>query len=100
MLNVVHPGDAKQTGGWPLALALDDEQLETAANNGLYQISSAAQTLHAPAHAEFRWSDRHLEGTQRIHFRHTYVVKGETSGPFDGAPITAGITRVGGCSEL
>jgi len=45
VLDLVHPDAAQQTGGWPMALALDDEQLETAANNGLYQISSTAQTL-------------------------------------------------------
>jgi YidC/Oxa1 family membrane protein insertase len=100
VLDLVHPDAAQQTGGWPLALALDDEQLETAANNGLYQISSAAQTLHAPADAEFSWSDGHLEVTKRFHFDHTYVVKVETSVTFNGAPITAGIAWLGGFGDL
>ncbi len=100
VLDLVHPDAAQQTGGWPLGLALDDEQLETAANNGLYQISSAAQTLHAPADAEFSWSDGHLEVTKRFHFDHTYVVKVETSVTFNGAPITAGMAWLGGFGDL
>jgi len=100
VLDLVHPDAAQQTGGWPLALALDDELLETAANNGLYQISSTAQTLHAPADAEFSWSDGHLEVTKRFHFDHTYVVKVETSVTFNGAPITAGIAWLGGFGDL
>ncbi len=100
VLDLVHPDAAQQTGGWPLALALDDDQLETAANNGLYQISSAAQTLHAPADAEFSWSDGHLEVTKRFHFDHTYVVKVETSVTFNGAPITAGMAWLGGFGDL
>src|SRR5260370_17642074 len=70
VLDLVHPDAAKQTGGWPLALALDDEQLETAANNGLYQISSAAQTLPAPAHAEFSWRHGPLQVTHPFHSHH------------------------------
>src|SRR5713101_8489469 len=100
VLDVVHPDAAQQTGGWPLALALDDEQLETAANNGLYQISSAAQSLHAPADAEFSWSDGHLEVTKRFHFDHTYVVRVETSVKFNNAPIPAGISWLGGFGDL
>src|SRR5580693_6311407 len=40
VLDVVHPEAAQQTGGWPFALVLDDEQLQSAANGGLYRISS------------------------------------------------------------
>lgn len=100
VLDVVHPEAAQQTGGWPFALALDDEQLETAANNGIYQISSTAQTLHAPADAEFTWSDGHLEVTKRIHFDHTYVVKVETSVTLNRAPVHAGIAWLGGFGDL
>jgi len=51
VLDVVHAEAAQQTGGWPFALVMDDEQLQAAANGGLYQISSPAATLHAPADA-------------------------------------------------
>jgi YidC/Oxa1 family membrane protein insertase len=100
VLDVVHPDAAQQTGGWPFALALDDEQLEAAANNGNYQISSTAETLHAPADAEFDWSDGHLEVTKKFHFDHTYVVKVETSVSLNGAPITAGVAWLGGFGDL
>ena len=71
VLDVVHPEAAQQTGGWPFALALDDPQLEAAANAGLYQVSAASNELHAPAEAEFSWSDGHLEVTKHFKFDHT-----------------------------
>src|SRR6266403_2245200 len=64
VLDVVHPDASQQTGGWPFALVLDDEQLGKAANDGLYKISPDGGTLRAPADAEFAWSDGHLEVTK------------------------------------
>src|SRR5208337_1234037 len=65
VLDVVHPEAAQQTGGWPFSLVIDDPQLESAANSGLYQVSSGdAAVLRAPAEAEFSWSDGHLEVTK------------------------------------
>src|SRR4029077_3047118 len=61
VLDVVHPDASKQTGGWPFSLVLNDETLQTAANSGLYQVSSPSNTLQAPADVEFTWSDGHLE---------------------------------------
>jgi YidC/Oxa1 family membrane protein insertase len=86
VLDVVHPDAATQTGGWPFAVVLDDAQLESEANAGLYQISSAASSLSAPADVEFSWSDGHLEVTKRFHFDHSYVVRAETSVKLNGAP--------------
>jgi YidC/Oxa1 family membrane protein insertase len=100
ILDLVHPEAAQQTGGWPFAVALNDEQQESAANSALYQISTPASTLHAPADAEFSWSDGHLEVTKRFHFDHTYVVRVETSVKFDGAPIPAGMSWLGGFGDL
>jgi YidC/Oxa1 family membrane protein insertase len=100
ILDLVHPDAAQQTGGWPFALALNDEQQESAANGALYQISTHATTLHAPADAEFTWSDGHLEVSKRFHFDHTYVVRVETSAKFDGAPILAGLSWLGGFGDL
>jgi YidC/Oxa1 family membrane protein insertase len=100
VLDVVHPAASQQTGGWPFAVVLDDEQLQTAANNGLYQISSGAEALHAPADAEFVWSDGHLEITKHFRFDHTYVVRVETTAKMDGKPITAGIGWLGGFGDL
>jgi YidC/Oxa1 family membrane protein insertase len=100
ILDVVHQEAAEQTGGWPLAVALDDEQLETAANTGLYQISTPAGNLNAPADAEFSWSDGHLEITKRLHFDHSYVVRVETSAKVNGAQIHAGVAWLGGFGDL
>jgi YidC/Oxa1 family membrane protein insertase len=100
ILDLVHPDAAQQTGGWPFAVALNDEQQESAANSALYQISTPATTLHAPADAEFTWSDGHLEVSKRFHFDHTYVVRVETSAKFSGAPVPAGISWLGGFGDL
>jgi YidC/Oxa1 family membrane protein insertase len=100
VLDVVHPAASEQTGGWPFAVVLDDEQLQNAANAGLYQISSGAEMLHAPAEAEFSWSNGHLEITKHFRFDHTYVVRVESSAKLDGRPITAGIGWLGGFGDL
>jgi YidC/Oxa1 family membrane protein insertase len=100
VLDVVHPAASQQTGGWPFAVVLDDEQLQNAANTGLYQVSSGAETLHAPADAEFVWSDGHLEITKHFRFDHTYVVRVETSAKLDGRSLTAGIGWLGGFGDL
>ena len=100
ILDLVHPDAAQQTGGWPFAVALNDQEQETTANNALYQISIPASTLRAPADAEFSWSDGHLEVTKRFQFDHTYVVRVETSVKFNGAPVPAGISWLGGFGDL
>jgi YidC/Oxa1 family membrane protein insertase len=100
VLDVVHPDAAQQTGGWPFALVLDDEEMQSAANGGLYQISSPASTLQAPADAEFSWSDGHLEVTKHFRFDHTYVVRVETTVKMNGAPVTAGLGWLGGFGDL
>jgi YidC/Oxa1 family membrane protein insertase len=99
VLDVVHPAASQQTG-WPFSVVLDDEQLQNAANTGLYQITSGAETLRAPADVEFVWSDGHLEITKHFRFDHTYVVRVETSAKLDGRPITAGIGWLGGFGDL
>jgi len=66
VLDVVHPDASQQTGGWPFSVVLDDEQLQNTANGGLYQLSSPATALHAPADVEFTWSDGRLEVTKHF----------------------------------
>ncbi len=100
ILDVVHPDAAQQTDGWPFALVLDDDQLTSAVNNGLYQISSPADSLNAPADLEFSWSDGHLEVTKRFHFDHSYVVRVETSAKLNGVPVTAALAWLGGFGDL
>jgi YidC/Oxa1 family membrane protein insertase len=100
VLDVVHPEASQQTGGWPFAVVLDDEQLQSAANAGLYQISSDSTTLHAPAEVDFTWSDGHLEVTKHFRFDHTYVVRVETSAKLNGSPIPVGTGWLGGFGDL
>jgi YidC/Oxa1 family membrane protein insertase len=100
ILDVVHAQAAEQTGGWPFAVELDDPELEKEANGGLYQVSSAATTVEAPADAQFSWSNGHLEITKTFHFDRSYVVRAETSAKLNGAPITAGLTWLGGFGDL
>jgi YidC/Oxa1 family membrane protein insertase len=100
ILDVVHPEAAQQTGGWPFSVVLDDEQLQTAANSALYQISSNGNTLHAPADAEFSWSDGHLEVIKHFKFDHSYVVRVDVTAKLNGKPIHAGIGWLGGFGDL
>jgi YidC/Oxa1 family membrane protein insertase len=100
VLDVVHQEAAEQTGGWPFALVLGDDQSTSAVNNGLYQVSSPATTLNAPADLEFSWSDGQLEVTKRFHFDHSYVVQAETSAKLNGAPVLAGLAWLGGFGDL
>jgi YidC/Oxa1 family membrane protein insertase len=100
VLDVVHPEAALQTGGWPFSLALEDPQLEAAANSGLYQLTSGGDSLHAPAEAVFAWSNGQLEVTKTFHFDDSYVVHVEISVQLNGAPIPAGLAWRGGFGDL
>src|SRR5437763_8077368 len=99
VLDVVHPEASQQTGGWPFALILDDEQLQNAANGGLYQVSATASSLQAPADLQFVWSNGQLEVTKHFHFDHSYVVRVETSAKLNGSPIRAGLAWLGGFGD-
>ncbi len=100
VLDVVHSDASQQTGGWPFSLVLDDEQLQNAANGGLFQLSSPTTSLQAPADVELTWSDGHLEVTKHFKFDHTYVIRVETSVKFNGNPIKAGLGWLGGFGDL
>jgi YidC/Oxa1 family membrane protein insertase len=100
VLDVVHPDASQQTGGWPFSVVLDDEQLQNAANGGLFQLSSPAMELKAPADVELTWSDGHLEVTKHFRFDHTYVVRVDTSAKLNGNPIKAGLGWLGGFGDL
>ena len=100
VLDVVHPDASQQTGGWPFSVILDDEQLQNAANGGLFQVSSPASAIEAPADIELAWSDGHLEVSKHFRFDHSYVVRVETSVKFNGNPINAGLGWLGGFGDL
>src|SRR3981081_3406804 len=100
VLDVVHPDASEQTGGWPFSLVLDDEQLQNAANGGLYQLSSPETALQAPADVGFTCVGRRLEVTKHFRCGHSYVVRVEPSVKLNGRPITAGLGWLGGFGDL
>ena len=117
VLDVVHPEAAKQVGGWPFSLVLEDPQLEAQANSGFYKAwvpepgaraEGAAQhyavlpanPLKAPTELEFTWSDGHLQVTKTLRFDHSYVVRLETSVQMNGTHIKAGLAWLGGFGDL
>jgi YidC/Oxa1 family membrane protein insertase len=100
VLDLVHPHSSELTGGWPFSLVFDDPQLEKAANNGLYKISSDNSSLTAPADVTFTWSDGHLEVSKRFHFDHSYVVTVETTTNYNGSHILSGLAWRGGFGDV
>ena len=117
VLDLVHDQASQQTGAWPFGLVLDDEQLQNAANGGLYQAwvpepGPTAEThsenyavlppnpLKAPVELQFTWSDGRLEVTKHFHFDHSYVVRVETTVKLNGGPIKAGLAWLGGFGDL
>src|SRR5215472_9584999 len=117
VLDLVHQEAAQQTGGWPFGVILDDDQLQNAANGGLFQawVSEPGPTdtqqsqnyavlppnpLKAPVDLQFVWSDGRLEVTKHFKFDHSYVVRAETSVKLNGNPIKAGLAWLGGFGDL
>ena len=99
-LDLVHADSAAKTGGWPFSLVFDDPQLEKAANNGLYKISSDSSSLEAPADVTFTWSDGHLEVLKKFHFDHSYVVSVETTTNYNGSHVLSGLAWRGGFGDM
>jgi len=100
VLDVVHAKTAEQLGGWPFAIVLDDEQLEAAANAGLYQMTPASAEVASPTDVDFSWSDGHLLVTKHFHFEHSYVAGVAVAAKLDGKPITAGVAWLGGFGDV
>ncbi|HKE08386.1 MAG TPA: membrane protein insertase YidC [Candidatus Acidoferrum sp.] len=90
-LDLVNPNLLREAGSWPFSMVIDDPQLQTAANGGLYQISSDSSSLTAPADLKFTWSDGHLQVTKSFHFDHSYTVEVETTVTNNGNPVAAGV---------
>jgi YidC/Oxa1 family membrane protein insertase len=126
ILDLVHPKASEYTNGWPFAVVLDNPELQTDANSGLYQVSVAQASvtaaapgqaaassvspttplpsgggpIQAPAILEFTWSNGHLEVTKRIRFEDSYVVHVETSVQLNGTRINSGLSWLGGFGDL
>ena len=105
-LDLVHPEAAQASGSWPFSLALDDPQQEVAANNALFEITSAGKVpdagavLQAPAEVTLSWSDGHLEVTKQLKFNESYIVDVKTTATLDGAPLRASLVWSGGFGDI
>jgi YidC/Oxa1 family membrane protein insertase len=105
-LDLVHADAAQQSGSWPFSLALDDPQQEGAANNALFEITSAGKVpgagavLHAPAEVTMSWSDGHLEVTKQLKFNPSYVVDVHTLVTLDGKPQRTSLIWSGGFGDI
>ena len=99
-LDLVHPAAARETGQWPLMLALGDAQQEAAVNSGLYETVPAQGVVHAPATVEFNWSDGHLAVNKRLKFGTAYIVSLETSVTLDGKPVPHAVAWRGGFGDV
>ena len=99
VLDLVHTDTSNEIGGWPFAIALDDQNLENAANSALYRASLTGSET-APTDITFSWSDGHLEVTKKFHFDGSYTAKAEVSAKYDGKPLTAGLAWLGGFGDL
>jgi YidC/Oxa1 family membrane protein insertase len=104
-LDLVHPEAAQASGNWPFSIALDDPQEEAAANNALFEITSAGKVpeagavLRAPVEVTLAWSDGHLEVTKHLKFDASYVVDVKTTASLDGVPLRNSLMWAGGFGD-
>ena len=105
-LDLVHADAAQQAGTWPFSLALDDAQQEVAANNALFEITTAGvapdagAVLHAPAEVTLSWSDGHLEVTKQSKFNSSYIVDVHTQVMMDGKLLRTSLVWSGGFGDI
>ncbi len=107
-LDLVNADLARQTGGWPLSLQLTDQQLESAANQGLYVVKANSDgratgtdnTITAPAQVEFHWSDGRLNVTKTLKFDRSYIIGVETSVQQNGSPASYSVAWRGGFGDV
>lgn len=107
-LDLVNADLARQTGGWPLSLQLPDQQLESAANQGLYVVKASSDgrvtdtdsTIAAPAQVEFHWSDGQLSVTKTLKFDRSYIIGVETEVQQNGSPASYSVAWRGGFGDV
>jgi YidC/Oxa1 family membrane protein insertase len=78
---------------------LSDAQLESQANNALYEVTPASDAIAAPAEVTLHWSDGHLDVTKKLSFTQDYEMSIEVSAAVDGKPIPAGLAWRGGFGD-
>ena len=104
-LDLVHADAAQQADSWPLSLALDDSDQESAVNPALFEITSSGNVaapgavLRAPADITLAWSDGHLEVTKHLKFNASYIVDLQTSVNLEGKPLRNAIAWAGGFGD-
>lgn len=100
--------ESSQQFGWPLSLLLSDSQVESQANNALFQVTAstrggaaAAEHGHfeAPVTITFHYSDGHLEVTKKFDFTQSYQLTVDTSVSLDGKPLPAALAWRGGFGD-
>jgi YidC/Oxa1 family membrane protein insertase len=107
-LDLVNADLARQTGGWPLSLQLADQQLESAANQGLYVVKAWSDgratetdsTITAPAQVEFHWSDGRLNVTKTLKFDRSYIIGVEAAVQQNGNPANYSVAWRGGFGDV
>ena len=73
--------DGSQQLGWPFSLVLADSQLESQANNALYEMSpSSSDEVNAPSEITLHWSDGHLDVTKKMNFEQNYEIIDRSGG--------------------
>jgi YidC/Oxa1 family membrane protein insertase len=97
-LDLVNP-DGSQQLGWPFSLMLSDAQLESQANNALYEVTPASDSIGAPSEVTLHWSDGHLDVTKKLNFTQDYEMSIEVSAAVDGKPIPAALAWRGGFGD-
>jgi YidC/Oxa1 family membrane protein insertase len=91
--------DGSQQLGWPFSLMLSDAQLESQANNALYEVTPPSDAISAPSEVTLHWSDGHLDVTKKLNFTQDYEMSIEVSAAVDGKPIPAGLAWRGGFGD-
>lgn len=110
--------DSSQQLGWPFSLTLQDSQLESEANSGLYEVTaskviakemsgdstppallSGANEIEVPAGLRFHFNDGHLDVTKKLTFNENYELTVETTVFVDGKAAPAGIAWRGGFGD-
>lgn len=98
-LDLVRAQACEYIGAWPFSLVIDDPQVQTAANTGLYKVPNDSYSLAAPADLTFVWSDGHLQVTKKFHFDHSYTVSVETTVVNNGTRVHAALAWRGGFGD-
>jgi YidC/Oxa1 family membrane protein insertase len=99
-LELVNTAAAQQFDAWPLSVTLDDAQLESKANTGLYQVSPQSTSFQAPVELTFHWSDGHLDVVKKLKFDTNYQIELDASASLDGKALPIAVGWRGGFGDI